>query len=77
MAIADDFLPADWNWAFDNTVPSNRSVVAAWDPAVTTTTVIDFFVLSPNVEKTFLMCYDLSFRNSDHNPVLLRVRLKP
>ncbi len=77
MALPENFFPDDWKWAFDNTVPSNRSVVAAYDPAVTTTTVIDFFLVSPNVETTFIMCYDLSFKNSDHNPVLMRVRLKP
>ncbi len=77
MSMEDGFLPAEWTWAHDNTVPSNRSVVAAYDPAVTPTTVIDFFLLSPNVEMTLLMCYDLSFKNSDHNPVLLRARLKP
>jgi len=77
MAMEDDFLPDGWRWAHDNTVPSNRSVVAAFDPAVTPTTVIDFFLLSPNIDMTFLMCYDLGFKNSDHNPVLVKIRLAP
>jgi endonuclease/exonuclease/phosphatase family metal-dependent hydrolase len=76
MTLNSDYLPADWTWAYDNTIPSNRSVTAPYDPATTTTTVIDFFLLSPNVEKISVRCINLEFRNSDHNPVVLTARLK-
>jgi endonuclease/exonuclease/phosphatase family metal-dependent hydrolase len=76
MAIESDFLPGEWKWVFDTTSPSNRSVVTAYDPATTTTDVRDFFVISPNLESVSVKCYNLGFANSDHNPVIMQVKLK-
>lgn len=76
MVITTDYLPPDWKWVYDNTTPSNRSVIASYDPATTTTTVIDFFLLSPNVEAESVKCINLNFENSDHNPVIIRAKLK-
>jgi exonuclease III len=76
MALEPDYLPSEWTWSYDNTVPSNRSVTAAYNPAYTITTVIDFFLLSPNVESISVKCIDLNFKNSDHNPVVLKAKLK-
>lgn len=75
MVMKSDFLPAGWTWTYDNTVPSNRTVTAPYNPDVTATTVIDFFLLSPNVESVSVKCVDLDFRNSDHNPVILKIML--
>jgi exonuclease III len=50
--------------------------VAAYDPATTTTTVIDFFLLSPNIEAISVDCINLNFENSDHNPVRIKVKMK-
>jgi exonuclease III len=76
MTVNSDYLPTDWTWAYDNTTPSNRSVVAAYDPSTTTTTVIDFFLLSPNMESVSVKCINLNFENSDHNPVIINVKFK-
>jgi endonuclease/exonuclease/phosphatase family metal-dependent hydrolase len=76
MAVESDFLPREWEWVFDPTSPSNRSVAAAYDPATTTTDVRDFFVLSPNLESVSVKCHNLGFANSDHNPVIMQVKLK-
>jgi endonuclease/exonuclease/phosphatase family metal-dependent hydrolase len=75
MAINDDFLPSGWKWVFDNKTPSNRSVVTAYDPPATPTTVIDFFLLSPNVVPVSVQCINLDFENSDHNPVRIKLRI--
>lgn len=76
MVMSSDYLPSDWKWIYDNKTPSNRSVIAAYDPATTTTTVIDFFLLSPNIESASVKCINLNFENSDHNPVFIKVKLK-
>ena len=76
MVLPSDYLPAEWTWSYDSTTPSNRSVIAAYDPATTTTTVIDFFLLSPNVESVSVKCINLNFENSDHNPVIIKAKLK-
>jgi len=76
MVLSSDYLPSAWSWVYDNTTPSNRSVVASYDPSTTTTTVIDFFLLSPNVEGVMVRTIDLGFENSDHNPVVINVKLR-
>lgn len=76
MMLEKDYLPSDWKWAYDPSTPSNRTVTAAYKPGITATTVIDFFLLSPNIDEISVKCLDLSFRNSDHNPVILKARLK-
>jgi endonuclease/exonuclease/phosphatase family metal-dependent hydrolase len=76
MVMQSDYLPAEWEWIYDRTIPSNRTVVAAYDPATTTTTVIDFFLLSPNIENVSVRCIQLDFKSSDHNPVLIQVKFK-
>jgi endonuclease/exonuclease/phosphatase family metal-dependent hydrolase len=75
MMMTSDYLPPDWKWIYDNNNPSNRTVIAAYDPATTTTTVIDIFLLSPNVRGISVNCVNLNFENSDHNPVRVKVRL--
>jgi endonuclease/exonuclease/phosphatase family metal-dependent hydrolase len=75
MIINSNYLPHEWKWVYDNTIPSNRSVIAAYDPLSTTTTVIDHFLLSPNVADISIKCINLGFENSDHNPVLTKVKL--
>jgi endonuclease/exonuclease/phosphatase family metal-dependent hydrolase len=76
MVVPSDYLPSEWKWIYDNKTPSNRSVIAAYDQSVTTTTVIDFFLLSPNIKALSVQCIDMGFANSDHNPVRMKVRLK-
>lgn len=75
MALEHGFLPEDWTWAYDNNIPSNRTVTGPYNPEVTATTVIDFFLLSPNVKELRVKCINLDFQNSDHNPVVINVRL--
>jgi exonuclease III len=75
LVIPQGYLPANWEWVYDSKTPSNRTVISAYDPATTTTTVIDFFLLSPNVQKIYIKCIDLGFENSDHNPVIIRIKL--
>ena len=76
MVIPSDYLPSGWQWLYDNTNPSERSVVAAYDSSVTPTTVFDFFLISPNVQAESVKCINLNFENSDHNPVIIKVKLK-
>jgi endonuclease/exonuclease/phosphatase family metal-dependent hydrolase len=76
MMINSDYLSPEWEWIYDSRVPSNRTVTAAYDPLTTTTTVIDLFLLSPNIVKISAECIDLGFKNSDHNPVKIKVKLK-
>jgi len=65
-----------WNYAFDPSVATNRKNKTAFDAAKTFTTIIDYFLVSPNLEVEEVKGIDLGFKSSDHQPVKLRVRLK-
>lgn len=70
------FLPSDWHWAADTAVPSNRNLITAYNSQKTFTTVIDYYLLSPNVEPLIVKTLDMHFAYSDHQPVYLKVKLK-
>lgn len=74
--IAPDYLPEGWTWAYDPSTPTNRKVSAPYQANSTFTTVIDFFLLSPNVELLEVSGVHLDFANSDHQPVRLTVKLR-
>ena len=76
MVILSDYLPEGWEWIYDSKIPTNRSLDIPYDPSVTTTTVIDFFLVSPNVEAISAECINLDFEHSDHNPVRIKVKLQ-
>jgi endonuclease/exonuclease/phosphatase family metal-dependent hydrolase len=76
MKIPKDYLPADWKWLFDNKTPSERNVIAAYDPLTTTTNIFDFFLISPNIMKVNVEGIHLNFENSDHNPVKIKLKLQ-
>lgn len=74
--IAEDFLPAGWQWAFDSETPTNRKLSKPYNKDSTFTTLIDFYLVSPNVEIKKIITADLDFEFSDHQPVYLEIGLK-
>lgn len=76
VTIKKDFMPSDWNWVFDKTIATNRKLNLAFDADKTFTTLIDFYLLSPNVEAIETRGLSLDFKNSDHQPVFMQCRLK-
>lgn len=74
--VGANYPDPGWQWVFDPAVPTNRSLAAPFDPDTTPRTVIDFFLVSPNVEVLAVEGLEEGFRYSDHNPVRLQVRLK-
>ena len=76
MGIESDYMPGEWKWIYDPSTPSFRTLVTAYDPASTPTSVCDIFLISPNMESVSVKCIDLGFANSDHNPVIIQVKLR-
>lgn len=74
--IEADYLPVGWQWAFDPEQPTNRYLNEVYKPDQTFRCLIDFFLVSPNVEVLEVKTHNLNFRNSDHNPVSMRFGLK-
>jgi endonuclease/exonuclease/phosphatase family metal-dependent hydrolase len=66
--IPADFMPATWQWIADGK-PTNRFTDEPYVKGKTKETLIDFFLISPNVEMLSVETVEKNFRNSDHNPV--------
>lgn len=68
----EDFFPQGWVWVFDPEIPSNRNVDEMYQKGRTPATVIDFFVVSPNVKVVEIKCLYQQFEWSDHHPVCMK-----
>lgn len=74
--IPKDYLPEDWTWAYDPHTPTNRKTHSPYHHGRTFVALIDFFLVSPNVEVLEVKGVDQAFDFSDHQPVRMRVRLR-
>ena len=71
-------LPEQWKYVYDETVPTCRLLNQPYDPSsdLTQHYVLDGFIVSPNVEVTKVETMDEQFTYSDHNPVVMEIKLK-
>ena len=74
--IDEKFMPENWQWVFDPLVPTSRSLVDVLDYGKTTVSLIDYYLVSPNIEVKEVKGLNLKFQYSDHNPVIMKIRLK-
>lgn len=74
--IEHDFMSSNWQWIFDATTPTNRKVNKPYTSGTCFTTLIDFFLISPNIEVLNVNAIDTDFKYSDHQAVQLEVQLK-
>ena len=75
IAVAFDYMPEGWIWAYDASVPTNRKLSEPYSYVRTFTTVIDFYLLSPNIKLKKVEGIDLKFKASDHQPVYMEIEL--
>jgi len=76
MPVPKDFADKDWTFAFDGNTPTNRKVDFPYEAGKTYTTVIDFFLLSPNIELIEVKGLPNGFEYSDHQPVRMVCKIK-
>jgi endonuclease/exonuclease/phosphatase family metal-dependent hydrolase len=76
MNIPEQLFPPDWLWIYDASFPTNRKTRTPYVPGTTFVTLIDFFLLSPNVKVEKVRTLHLDFEYSDHQPVWMSVSLK-
>lgn len=74
LFVSDDYPSTGWTWAFDPSIPTNRSLSAPLNDT-TEKKILDFYLLSPNVSLIQAVGTDLNFHSSDHQPVTLQIRL--
>lgn len=74
--ISSDFLPEGWNWVYDASAPTNRYLNEPYTEGKTFRSILDFFLVSPNITVINSKTQDLNFQNADHNPVFIQFMLK-
>jgi endonuclease/exonuclease/phosphatase family metal-dependent hydrolase len=70
-----DFLPKEWTWVYQKDIPTNRDVITGYAKGKTKTTIIDYFVVSPNVKVIENKTIPTGFSFSDHQPIFMRIEL--
>lgn len=73
--VPPDFFPEDWVFGYDATVPTNRKARDPYQKGKTFETLIDFFLVSPNVQVKTVKGINQDFQFSDHQPVWMEVAL--
>jgi endonuclease/exonuclease/phosphatase family metal-dependent hydrolase len=73
--LAADLFPEGWTYAFDLGVPTNRKTKDPFEKDKTYQTLIDFYLVSPNMRVKKVKTSDLKFAFSDHQPVYLEIEL--
>lgn len=71
-----DYPEAGWTWAYDASKPTNRRVKTPYTKGETLTTLIDCFLLSPNIQVLEVKGKTLDFAYSDHQPVSIQFKIK-
>lgn len=74
-SIEDEYLPKDWIYAFDSDHTTNRDVNIPYKEGITTSSLIDFFILSPNITLQSVKVIPTGYKESDHQPVVLKISL--
>lgn len=74
--INPGFMPAEWYWAYDDRLPTNRNVDQPFVVNKTLCSLIDFFLVSPNIKVLDVKTADAGFEYSDHLPVIFKFQLK-
>ena len=72
-SISFDFMPLGWKFAYDPGVATNRDSDVPYDSHRTRRTLIDYYLISPNLKIEAVKGLDQSFLYSDHQPVYLEV----
>lgn len=75
--VPEGWTPAGWVWAYDPRTPSVRTNEKPFREGENFHTIIDGFLLSPNVLLDEVESEYLGFAHSDHHPVMARVRVSP
>ena len=76
QTMPENFTPEGFIWGADRNIPSNRTVSSPYRKGGNFTSVIDGFLVSPNVELKKVNGHQLDFENSDHNPLSCTFILK-
>jgi endonuclease/exonuclease/phosphatase family metal-dependent hydrolase len=72
--IPHDFMPAGWKWAYDPGTATVRESDRPFDGHTNRLSLIDFFLVSPNLRILGAKGIDNGFTYSDHHPVTVKLK---
>ncbi|MBI9036236.1 MAG: endonuclease/exonuclease/phosphatase family protein [Bacteroidales bacterium] len=73
--LSKNLFDKEWQWIYDPGYPTNRSLEQPFVMGENTTHIIDFFLLSPNVEALKVQTLSQDFVYSDHEPVYMKIKI--
>lgn len=74
--ISPDLFPPSWQWIYDPLTETVRHNTTPYEKGKNYVRVIDYFLLSPNIQAVKVRCINHKFKYSDHQPVMVEVKLK-
>lgn len=75
VEVQADFESLGFSWGVGDEM-TVRDLDAPYQPGVTFETIIDGFLVSPNLQIIEVEGHNLGFENSDHNPVTIHLKFK-
>lgn len=75
-SVPEDWTPENWQWCYDDEVPTARTLEQPYKAGENGTFIIDGFLVSPNLRVDEVRGYNLRFEHSDHNPVAITVSIR-
>ncbi|MDR2813881.1 MAG: hypothetical protein LBB79_04405 [Prevotellaceae bacterium] len=75
-AVSGNLFPEGWQWAYNKASETMRFTNQPYVEGQSLTSVVDFFLVSPNVKVVTAAVHELGFEHSDHNPVTATFELK-
>jgi endonuclease/exonuclease/phosphatase family metal-dependent hydrolase len=74
-SIPHGAIPREWRWVYDEHTPTNRSLETNYTKN-TPTSILDFFLVSPNIQVVESHTLDHNFKYSDHNPIKMSITFR-
>lgn len=75
-SLDSSLFPEDWQIVYDSEKPTNRAIGTSLQNNKTEVTIIDYFILSPNIKMKQIKTLSQNFQFSDHEPVILEIEIK-
>lgn len=73
--VPEGWTPEGWQWAYDRSTPSLRATNKPYLAGENFITIVDGFLVSPEIQVISVQTTDLGFENTDHQPVRLEAGL--
>lgn len=71
LHIEQNYMPEGWLW-LSTGYPTNRFTDIPYKKGTSQETLLDFFLISPNIKALKVETFDLKFEYSDHQPVRIK-----